>query len=140
VPGTSWFAVGAGAAQIFDPRQVAMVTFEYRYSPGRLRASPWLAAEATDNDRFFGFGAYVDIAIGRRVNVTPALGAAMYHGHDGLGLGWHFEYRSSLEVTWPVGGARIGAAFAHFSNDGLGHHNPGTEILRVMWIVPIGKP
>jgi len=138
--GTSWFALGAGAAQIFDPHQVAMVTLEYRYAVGRLRPSPWLAAEATTNDRFFGFGGSVDIPIGQRVILTPALGASIYLEHDGLGLGWHLEGRSSLEVTWPVGGTRIGAAFAHFSNARLGDHNPGTEILRVVWIVPIGRP
>ena len=137
--GTSWVALGAGVAQIFDPDLRGMVTFEYRYAAGPLRASPWLAAEATTTDRFFGFGASLDIPIGQRTILTPAFGGSMYLEHDGLGLGWHLEYRSSLEVTWPVGGARIGAAFAHFSNMGLGNHNPGTEILRVMWIVPIGR-
>jgi hypothetical protein len=138
--GTSSIAVGLGAVEVFDPGPRGLVTLEYRYAAGRLRPSPWLAAETTGDDRFFGFGGYVDVPLGRRLVLTPALGAAIYVDDGGIGLGWHLEFRSSLEVTWPIGRTRLGAGFAHYSNAGLGDTNPGTESLRVVWVVPLGRP
>ena len=136
--GESSIAFALGVVEFVDPEPRGMVSFEYRYAAGRYRPSPWLAAEATGNDRFFGFGGCLDIPLGNRLVLTPALGGAIYLEHDGMGLGWHLEFRSSLEMTWRVGRTRLGAGIAHYSNAGLGDANPGTEALRVVWIVPFG--
>ena len=137
--GESSVAIALGVVEVLDPEPRGMISFEYRYAAGRYRPSPWLAAEATGNDRFFGFGPFLDLPLGRRLVLTPSLGAMIYLEHDGMGLGWHLEYRASLELTWQVGSTRLGAAFAHYSNSGIGDTNPGTEVLRVVWVVPIGK-
>lgn len=137
--GESSVAIALGVVQFVDPDPRGMVSFEYRYAAGRYRPSPWLAAEATGNDRFFGFGGFLDIPLGNRLVLTPALGGAIYLEHDGIGLDWHLEFRSSLELTWQVGATRLGAAIAHYSNLNLGEHNPGTEVMRVVWVVPFGK-
>jgi hypothetical protein len=136
--GASSIAIALGAVEIVDPNPRGLVSFEYRYAAGRYRPSPWLAAEATGNDRFFGFGAFVDVPLGRRLVLTPALGAGIYLDHGGIGLGWHLEFRSSIELTWRVGATRLGAGIAHYSNAGLGDTNPGTEAFRVVWVVPFG--
>lgn len=136
--GTASVALSLGAVEIVDPDPRALVSFEYRYAAGRYRPSPWIAAEATGDDRFFGFGALVDLPLGRRLALTPAFGAGIYLDPGGGGLGWHLEFRSSLEMTWRIGGTRLGAGVAHYSNAGLGDTNPGTESLRVVWIVPFG--
>jgi len=137
--GVSSVAFALGVVEFIDPEPRGLVSFEYRYATGRCRPAPWLAAEATGNDRFFGFGAFFDIPLGERLILTPAVGGTIYLEHGGMGLGWHFEFRSSLELTWPVGATRLGAAIVHYSNEGLGQTNPGTEALRVVWIVPFGK-
>ena len=136
VAGESSIAFALGAVEIVDPHPRGLVSFEYRYATGRYRPSPWLAAEATGNDRFFGFGGFLDVPLGNRLVLTPALGAFLYLEHGGMGLGWHLEFRSSFDLTWRVGRTRLGAGIAHYSNAGLGDTNPGTEALRVVWIVP----
>jgi hypothetical protein len=136
--GASSIVLALGAVEIVDPDPRGLVSFEYRYATGRYRPSPWLAAEATGNDRFFGFGAFVDVSVGRRLVLTPAFGAGIYLDHGGMGLGWHLEFRSSIELTWRVGATRLGAGIAHYSSAGLGDTNPGTEALRAVWVLPLG--
>lgn len=136
--GASSIVLGIGAVEIVDPDPRGLLSFEYRYAAGRFRPSPWLAAEATGNDRFFGFGGFVDVPLGRRLVLTPAFGAAIYLDHGGIGLGWHLEFRSSIELTWRVGATRLGIGVAHYSNAGLGETNPGSEAVRVVWLLPLG--
>jgi hypothetical protein len=135
--GASSTVVGAGVVESFDPDPRGLVSFEYRYAAGPLRPSPWIAAEATAGDRFFGFGGFVDVPLGRRFVLSPSLGAGLYVDGGDPGLGWHLEFRSSLELTWRAGATRVGAAFAHYSNAGLGDANPGTEALLVRWVLPV---
>ena len=132
-------AVAMGAAQIFDPDLRGFASIAWQDRHGARRASPWLFAEATARDHFFGFGALVDFPVGSRTLVTPSLAVALYHEHEGLGLGSMFEIRSALEATWPLRSGRIGAAFLHYSNARIGgDHNPGTEALLLVWMTPIG--
>ncbi len=133
-------AVAAGIVQLFDPDVSGFVSIGWQDRRGSRRASPWLFAETTSRDHFFGFGALVDFPVGSRTLVTPSLAIALYHEHDGLGLGSMFEIRSALEATWPLRAGRIGAAFLHYSNARIGgDHNPGTEALLLVWMTPIGQ-
>jgi hypothetical protein len=114
-----------------------MASLESRYATGRYRPGPWLAIEATERDLFIGLGVFLDLPFGRRWVFTPSLGAAIYGEHDGLGLGHPLEFRSTAELTRRIGRWRLGGSFGHYSNAGLGDPNPGTEILKVVWIVPL---
>ena len=135
------FAAAAGVVEIVDPEPRAFVSIAWQDRRGARRASPWLFAEATERDRFFGFGALFDFPLGSRTVVTPSLGVALYDEEGGLGLGSMLEFRSAVEATWPLGTGRIGAAFLHYSNAGVGGDaNPGTEALMLVWVTPIGKP
>jgi hypothetical protein len=132
-------AVAAGLAELFDPDLCGLASIAWQDRHGARRASPWLFAETTERDHFFGFGALVDFPVGSRTLVTPSLAIALYHEHDGLGLGSMFEVRSALEATWPLRTGRIGAAVLHYSNARIGgDHNPGTEALLLVWMTPIG--
>jgi hypothetical protein len=137
--GDSWLLLGAAAAGIFDPDPEAMASFEYRYTTGRHRPGPWLALEATERDLFVGFGAFVDLPLGPRWVFTPSLGAAIYREHDGLGLGYPLEFRSAADLTYRLERWRWGAGFSHYSNASLGEDNPGTEILKIVFVVPLGR-
>jgi hypothetical protein len=137
--GEWWLLLGAAAAGIFDPDPKAMASFEYRYATGRHRPGPWLALEATERDLFIGFGAFIDLPMGQRWVFTPSLGAAVYHEHDGLGLGYPLEFRSAADLTYRLERWRWGASFSHYSNAGLGEDNPGTEILKIVVVVPVGR-
>jgi hypothetical protein len=116
-----------------------MAFVEGRFPVGRHRTGPWLAIEATGRDLFVGCGAFVDLPFGRHWVFTPSLGAAFYREHDGLGLGHQLEFRSTAELTRAFARWRFGASFGHFSNAGLGETNPGTEVLKLLWVVPMGR-
>jgi lipid A 3-O-deacylase PagL len=137
--GEWWLLLGAAAVGIFDPDPKAMASVESRYTSGRHRPGPWLALEATERDLFIGFGAFVDLPMGQRWVFTPSLGAAIYQEHDGLGLGYHLEYRSAAELTCRIERWRWGTSFSHYSNASLGEDNSGTEILKILFVVPVGR-
>lgn len=133
-------AIAAGVAEIVDPAPRGLYSIAWQDRRGARRVSPWLYAEATTRDTFVGFGALVDFPVGARCVVTPSFAAAIYHEHDGLGLGSMIEFRSALEATWAVGTGRLGAAFLHYSNARIdAEHNPGTEALMLVWTTPIGR-
>jgi len=137
--GDWWLLLGAAAVGLFDPEPVAMASVEYRYTTGRHRPGPWLALEATKRDLFVGFGAFFDFPMGRRWVFSPSLGAAIYRDHDGLGLGYPLEFRSAAELTCRLEHWRLGASFSHYSNASLGEDNPGTEIVKIVFVVPLGR-
>ena len=136
--GQSLLLFGPAVADVIDEHPAAMVFVEYRYTTGRYRPGPWAALEATSDDLFAGVGAFIDIPLGRRCLFTPSLGAALYDEGDGLRLGYPLEFRSTIEFTWRVGAWRAGASLAHFSNAGLGETNRGTEVLKLLWVMPLG--
>jgi len=138
-PGQSFFLFGPAIAEVVDPHPRAMGFVEYRYEPAALRPGPWLALEATARDVFVGFGGFIDIPSGAGWLFTPSLGAAIYRDHDGLGLGSPLEFRVTGEFTRRVEHGRIGASLAHFSNARTGERNPGTEVLKFIWVVPLKR-
>ena len=131
---------GPAVADVIDDHPYAMAFVEYRHTTGRYRPGPWAALEATRHDFFAGAGAFVDIPLGDRCVFTPSLGAALYDEGEGLRLGYPLEFRSTIEFTWRVGSWRAGASLAHFSNAGLGETNRGTEVLKLLWVMPLGPP
>jgi len=137
--GESLLLFGPAAAGILDPGPRAMTFVEYRYTTGRHRPGPWLALETTERDLFVGFGAFLDLPLGRCWIFTPSLGAAIYREHEGLKLGYPLEFRTTAELTCRLDRWRIGASFGHYSNASLGEVNPGTEVLKIVWVVPVGR-
>ena len=137
--GSSFFLFGPGVAEIVDPSPRAMGFAEFRYAPGRLRPGPWLSVEATARDLFVGFGAFLDIPMGARWLFTPSFGAGIYREHDGLGLGDPLEFRATAEFTRRLEHGRFGASLAHLSNAGIGETNPGTEVIKIVWVVPLQR-
>lgn len=137
--GASIFVLGAGIVEVLDPDREGFLSIEYRYVAGRRTISPWLVVEATDHDQFAGFGGFYDVPVGRRWTFTPSFGASIYSDRHGLGLGYHLEFRSTGEMTAKVGRSRVGASFGHYSNGRLSRTNPGTEVFKFLWILPIGR-
>lgn len=130
----------AGVAEIVDPDPRGLYSISWQDRLGARRVSPWIFAEATTRDLFLGFGGLVDFPVGGGCVLTPSLGIAIHHEHDGLGLGAMIEFRSAIEATWPLGTGRLGAAFLHYSNARIdAEHNPGTEALLLVWMTPIGR-
>jgi hypothetical protein len=137
LPGQSFFLFGPAVAELGDPHPRAMGFVEYRYEPAPVRAGPWLALEATARDVFVGFGGFVDVPLGAGWLFSASLGAAIYRDYNGLRLGSPLEFRITGEFTRQVKHGRIGAGFTHFSNARTGESNPGTEIVKIIWVMPL---
>lgn len=138
--GESLLLFGPAVAGVFDPAPPVMAFMEYRYTTGRYKPGPWLALETTERDLFVGFGLFLDLPFARRWFFTPSVGAAIYREHEGLGLGFPLEFRATAELTCRLDRWRLGASFGHYSHGNLGEANPGTEILKIVWVVPLGRP
>jgi hypothetical protein len=131
-------AWSAGAIDVIDAVTRGFFSVELRQRGGRWPPSPWLGFEATGHDRFYGFGALIDLPLGRGWVFTPSLGAALFRDHAGLHLGFPVEFRSMAEFSCGEGGRRVGIAVGHYSNLNIGVTNRGTEFLRAVLIVPLG--
>jgi lipid A 3-O-deacylase len=112
---------------------------EYRHNKGLWIFRPWLGVEATTDGSLFGVvGFETDFHLGERIIFTPSFGAGAYHQGSGPDLGSVLEFRSQIEVAYRFDDAsRIGVAFSHFSNAGIGSSNQGTEIATIYYSVPI---
>jgi hypothetical protein len=138
-PHATFLVWSAGVIDVVDPSPRALLSLEWRYDAGRRTPSPWLAFETTEHDQFYAFGLNYDFRLGHGWVFTPSLGAAIYQEHEGLDLGYPLEFRSTAEVTYGRGRRRFGASFGHYSNFYLGERNRGTEILKVILVVPLSR-
>ena len=95
----------------------------------------------TSDTAFYGYGGFlVDVFFGRRFVLTPSLSAGYYEDGDGRDLGYGLEFRSSIEFSYRFDNrARLGLAFYHLSNANLGDFNPGTEVLSVLYSIPLSS-
>jgi len=70
--------------------------------------------------------------------LTPSFGVGAYDEGDGKDLGDTIEFRSQVELAYRFDNrSRVGVAFSHISNAGIGDRNPGTEILNVYYAYPL---
>jgi lipid A 3-O-deacylase len=96
-------------------------------------------AYASTDHGFIGAGMLVDIYFGRRFVLTPSFAPQYYWGGDSkLDLDYPLEFRSQLEAAYRFDDrSRLGLAFSHTSNAGLGDTNPGTESLTLYYSIPL---
>ncbi|MBM3570612.1 MAG: acyloxyacyl hydrolase [Alphaproteobacteria bacterium] len=78
-------------------------------------------------------------ALDDRWTAGLSLAAGAYRRGDGKDLGSGLEFRSQAEVSYRLdNGHRLGVSAAHLSNAGVGHRNPGTNILMLAtYAVPL---
>ena len=101
---------------------------------------PFAGLMGTTDGAVYGYGGFLmDIFFGRRIVLTPSLAAGYYSDGNGRDLGHAVEFRSSIELAYRFDDrSRLGIAFYHLSNAHLDDHNPGTEILGVVYSIPLG--
>ena len=139
-------ALGIGAFDVVRlDEPAADVRLEYRHGEGLWIFQPWLGVEASSEGAVFGVaGVFSDFALGRHVIVSPSIGVGAFHRGGGLNLGSVIEFRSQLEVAYQFADEkRLGVAFSHVSNAGIGDHNTGTEIATLYYAIPLtfyGQP
>lgn len=133
--GAGWFDIAAQDDEAADLR------LEYRHGRRFWLFKPWAGLELTsDGGLWVGGGPLIDIHLGRRLVLTGSTGVGAYEDGSGKNLGATVEFRSQAEIAWRFDDrSRLGLAFGHISNAGLGDSNPGTEVLTLYYHVPIAS-
>jgi len=116
---------------------------EYRHDEKYLGfIKPFVAASLTSNGSgFIGAGILTDIYLGRRIVATPSFAPHYYNkGGSNFDLGYGLEFRSQFELAYRMDDrSRIGIAISHYSNNGYGKRNPGSETATLYYSMPINS-
>jgi lipid A 3-O-deacylase len=136
----AFLAFGAGYFDINDDKDAAEFRIEYRGSNRFWLFKPIIGGMATSDAAIYGYaGVNVDLFFGRRFVLTPNFAAGLYHDGDGKDLGHVVEFRSGAEIAYRFDNrSRLGVALHHISNASLDDNNPGTEILALVYSLPLG--
>lgn len=80
-----------------------------------------------------------EIPLGPHFLLIPIEAVGDYQKGGGKDLGSHIEFKSGAELDYVFAdGVRVGPAFDHVSNAGIGRKNPGEENLLMMFTAPLG--
>lgn len=136
-------SLGAGAFDVTDDETNTAADFRLELRPDLqvLAFKPWAGVELTsDGGLWGGGGVLVDVYFGRHFVVTGSTGVGGYEPGDGKDLGATVEFRSQLELAYRFDDrSRLGVAFGHLSNAGIGDDNPGAETATLYYHVPLAK-
>ena len=147
-PGTAvaddpdFLTFGVGYYDVLQTKhEAAEFRAEYRSDKKLWIFKPFVGVMGTTDSAFYGYGGFlVDVFFGRRWVLTPSLAAGYYEDGDGRELGHELEFRSSIELSYRFDNrTRLGIAFYHLSNANIGNFNPGTEVLSVVYSIPLGS-
>jgi hypothetical protein len=114
---------------------------EYRWAPlGRWKLIPGVGFTAGGGGVAYGYASLrYDFRLGRSWVLTPVFGAGAFNASQDVDLGYGLEFKSGLELTYRTpGGYRAGLLVYHLSNGGLSERNPGTEVLELVFGIPLG--
>lgn len=85
-------------------------------------------------------GVAVDFFFGNRWVVTPSFAPGVWVRGGSKNLGYPIEFRSSIALAYRFDDrSRLGLDLYHLSNAGLDKHNPGTEVLQLVYSLPLGN-
>lgn len=133
--------VNLGTVNVLNGEKSTRVGIDYRFRPlGDWRLVPALGAEVSDDGAYFiRADLRRDFWLDERWVLTPSFGLGVFEDGRKLHLGNTLEFRSGLELGYRFYREyRIGVAFYHISNAGIGKNNPGTEALVGSLCIPLG--
>lgn len=131
--------LGPGVYDAFDDGRVAGGFVEARWPRLFGWGGPWLSAEVNADEAVYLSGGILgDFALGERWHFTPSFGGGYYRQGDGKDLGNDLEFRTTLELSFSLGGGqRLGVSVAHISNASLSDKNPGMEVVKLIYLLPL---
>ncbi len=136
---TSYLGVGAGVFNIMDNDPKVYGLIDYRPPLGAYGIGTYLTLAGTEEEVYLSGGILKDFFLSRSVVLTPSFGCGLYHQNGGMALGSTLEFRSAVKLSYELpNSSRIGVRFGHVSNAGLGEINPGSEIISLIYSVPLG--
>jgi hypothetical protein len=136
-------ALTAGRLNVFDQgHSPPGGGAEYRWgSLGRWQLIPGIGFTLAEAGAAYAYASLRrDFQLGSSWFLTPTFGAGGFRNGGDLDLGYVVEFKTGLELSFRVADRyRIGLLFYHLSNASLSDDNPGTEVLELMFGVPIGR-
>jgi hypothetical protein len=114
---------------------------EYRWAPlTRWKLIPSVGFTLAEEGAAYGYAALrYDFPLGRHVYLSPVVGAGAFRNGGNLDLGYGLEFKTGLDISVLVAGRyRVGLLGYHLSNCRLSEDNPGTEVLEVVFALPLG--
>lgn len=138
-------AIGGGAFDVLPDAKyrhngtVGSLESEYRFGDVWSILSPFIGVSGTSQGAFYGyFGFGFDIHFPYNLVLTPSTAAGYFYKGQGFDLGSWWEFRSGLELDYRFADQRrLGVAFYHMSNAGLGKKDPGEEMATLVLTVPM---
>lgn len=108
--------------------------------PRRGALRPFAGVMATSDGGAYAFGGVLwEHDLSPRTYLALSFAPGLYDRGRGKDLGHVVEFRSQVEIGLRLRtGTRLGLAYNHTSNAGLGSRNPGTETLALTLTWPLG--
>lgn len=133
------FCMGGGYLDAGRNHSGGVLQFEYKcrkYFWDRLR--PKLTFTIPEFSAFFvGLGMEWEWKLTEKISLTPSFSPGFYFQGNGRNLGFPFEFRSAIELTYSFNKSSIGIQAFHISNAHLGYKNPGMNAYILFFAVPI---
>ena len=131
---------GLGAFDVLHNYTAAEGRLEFRFAQDILWWHPLLGTMFTSKGSVYTYGGFrLEIPVGKHLLILPIATVGDYEKGNGKDLGSHVEFKTGIEVDLVfANGVRVGPAFDHISNAGIGKKNPGEENLVLMVSVPLG--
>jgi lipid A 3-O-deacylase len=100
---------------------------------------PFIGASGTSDGAAYGFAGFkTDLFLGDNLVLMPSAAVGAFHDGDGKDLGSALEFRTGAELAWRFADrSRLGIGLHHISNASIGDDNPGTEIVSLVYSIPL---
>ena len=101
--------------------------------------NPFIGFSGTIEGATYAYGGIgLDVYFGNRWVGTPNFSVGIYGKGDGKDLGHALEFKSGFSFAYRFDDySRLGIAFHHLSNAGLGNRNPGEESFLLVYSLPL---
>ena len=131
---------GLGAFDFLHNYTAAEGRLEFRFAQSIFFWHPLVGTMFTSAGSVYTYGGFrLEIPVGKHLLILPVATVGDYEKGGGKDLGSHIEFKTGAEIDLVfANGVRVGPAFDHISNAGIGKKNPGTESLILFWSFPIG--
>jgi lipid A 3-O-deacylase len=132
----------AGAIGVYDVlhnNTAAQARLEYRFGYRLFFLEPLAGALVTSDGTFYGYGGLrADLIFAEHYVIMPVAAVGYWTRGGGKDLGNPIEFKTGAEFAYRFANdTRLGIAFDHISNAGLGRKNPGTESLLLVYSFPL---
>ena len=135
-----FLGVGAGVLGIVDSEHVAFTCIEYRSRFEFYKMNPCIGIEFSDWFFYYATGILMNFSLMDKWRLTPSFGMGHYPENGDVDLGGEFQFVSAFELSYEFNNSgRLGIGWSHISNGGIYGINPGTEILKITYYVPLGQ-